>query len=263
MTKLLCLLASLLTIVALALPTSADAPAGNCNETISQARGAYYNLRQHGFGGFKATIEPNWEVTLGPTSTPESLKLFHAIHFSMASDANGAVTVTHEIGGADKARVEPYVTEIHDNVQRLVAGFFGIWSRFMVNSPFPVNDAELKFDNARKECRFSFTAESTDIALALTSDLLISEWSLTSPGAKRTINPRFQKTAGGLLLNGYNSLFVPVGEGIRTELEITIEHQDVEGLKLPYKVKLRGTHGREPVAAELTFNQYVLNPRKP
>jgi hypothetical protein len=260
MTKLICAFATLLTVAALTMPVSADV--SGCQEMISQARSAYYNLGQHGFTGFKAMIEPNWEVTLGPASTQESVKLFSSLHFSMSSDANGAVTVTHDIAAADKARVEAYVTEIHNNVQRLVVGFFGVWNRFMVNSPFPANDAALKFNKAGKECRLLFTTESTDVSLALTKDLVITEWSLSGPRTKRTIKPRFQKTAGGLLLNGYSSLFVPVGEGIRTELEITIQHQDVEGLKLPHKVKLRGTHGGEPVAAELTFSQYVLKPRQ-
>jgi hypothetical protein len=262
MRKLICGLLSLVTIYALAVPASADSSAASCQEMIGQARGAYYNLKRQGFRGFKATIEPNWDVILGPTSTPESLKVFRSIRFFMVADANGAVTVTHQIADTEKARSEAYARQIHENLQRLVAGFFGIWTMFMVSSPFPESDTSFKIDNAGKECRLFFTTESTDIVLAITNDLLITEWKLSSPGAKRTIKPLFQKTSEGLLLKGYHSVFEPVGEDIRTELEFTIQYQDVDGLKLPHTVELQGLHGSEPVTAELRFSQYVLNPRQ-
>lgn len=98
------------------------------NQTlIGQARGAYYSLARQGFKGFKAHIEPNWEVILAHTATQENLKVFRAVRFSMVVDATGAVKVSHEVDDTDKPRVELYLKQIHDNVERLVAGFFGTW----------------------------------------------------------------------------------------------------------------------------------------
>ena len=193
MRKLFSVLACLITIHALSAPASGDSASVDCDNLISQARGAYYNLKKQGFGGFKSTVEPDWEVILGPISTPHNLKIFRALRFSMVADANGTVTVTHEIAESEKAAVEAYVKEIHDNVQRLVAGFFGAWSRFTISSPFPENETSFRIDDSANQCRLFFTTESTDVVLAVANDLLITEWKLSGARSRRTIKPRFKK----------------------------------------------------------------------
>jgi hypothetical protein len=70
---------------------------------------------------------------------------------------------------------------------------------------------------------------------------------------KRTVKPQFQKTPDGLLLSGYHGVFEPVGDGIKTTLDFKIEYQDVNGLKVPRKLRFNGMHGSEPVEAELVF----------
>lgn len=254
-------LASLVTIYPVTVSVSAHSAQAGSQDLIGRARGSYYNVTRQGFNGFQAAIVPNWEVTLGPTATVENLKLFRAMRFSMTVDANGAVTLRHEVADPEKTRLEPYVTQIHGNVQRLVAGFFGAWARFMVNSPFPETESEFKIEDLGKEYHVSYNTQSSDALLTMTNDLLIVEWKLTGPRAKRTIKPLFQKTAEGLLLSGYKSIFEPVGEGIKTTLDFLIEYQDVSGMKLPHKIRIKGMHGIEPVEAELSFTQYVLNPR--
>jgi hypothetical protein len=261
MRKLIHVCVSLGTICALTMPVSAQSAPTSNQGVIGRARGAYYNLGKQGFAGFKATIEPNWEVTLGPTATQENLKIFQAVRLSMTVDANGAVTVSHEVADTEKLRAGPYVREIQNNVQRLVASFFGMWARFMVSSPFPENESQVKIENSGGERRLLYTADSADVVLTMTNDLLVTEWKRTGPNARRTIKPLFQKTDTGFLLNGYKSLYEPVGAGIKTDLEFTIEYQDIDGMKLPHKIDIRGVHGGQPVAAEFTFNQYVLNPR--
>lgn len=263
MRKLISVTLSLVAIQALTLPASGDRAIGSRQEMIGQARRAYYNPRRQGFNGFKATIKPNWKVILGSTSTRQNLKVFQSIRFSMTADANGAVTVTRDFAENEAAGAEDYVNQIHENVQRLVSGFFGIWSVFMITSPFPESVSPLKFDNFGKECRVFYTTATSDVLLAMTDDLLITELKLSSTKARRTIKPVFQKTSEGLLLKGYHSLFEPVGEGVKTELEATIEYQDAGGMKLPQKLEIRGLLGTEPIAAELRFDQYVLNPRLP
>src|ERR1700752_339766 len=259
MRKLIGAMLSLVAMHGLTMPVAGDTAAGGCQEMIGQARSAYYNPKRQGLAGFQATIKPNWKVILGQTSTPKNLKVFQSIRFSLAADANGVVTVTHDF--AENPQAEAYVKPIHDDVQRLVSGFFRIWGVFMISSPFPESGSPLKTDNVAQECRLYFTYQTTDVVLAMTNDLLITELKLSSPRARRTIKPVFQKTSEGLLLKGYHSLFDPVGEGIRSELDATIEYQDVAGMKLPRKLEIRGMLGAEPIAAELSFDEYVLNPR--
>src|SRR5829696_7735786 len=114
--------------------------------------------------------------------------------------------------GVDAARPElqPTVNQIHSDVQRLVTGFFNTWRIFAVGSPFPETASEVKIENAGKQYRVSYPTQSGEVTIAMTSDLLMTEWNLSAPTAKRTVKPRFQKTLDGLLLTGYHGVFVPI-----------------------------------------------------
>jgi hypothetical protein len=223
-------------------------------DVIGQARAGYYSLAKKGFKGFTATIEPDWEVILAQTATPGNLKMFRAIQFSMVVDANGAVTVTHEVG-ADAAKPDllPTVNRIHYDIQRLVTGFFNTWRIFSVNSPFPETADDVKIENEGKQYRVSYPTQSGVVTIAMNSDLLLTEWSLAAPTVKRTVKPKFQKTVDGLLLTGYHGVFEPTGPGIKTTLDFQIEYQDAGGMKVPRKLRFNGMHGSEPVEAELVF----------
>ena len=221
-------------------------------QLINKARGSYYSLSRKGFTGFSAGVEPNWEVILAQTATPATLTVFRAVQFSMVVDANGAVTVTHEVGAnAAKPELQPTVTRIHSDVQRLVTGFFNTWRIFVVSSPFP--DTEFQIENPGKQYQFFYTTPAGKVSITTTDELMITEWNLVGPTVKRTVKPQSQKTADGSLLTGYHQVFDPIGPGIKTTLDFQIEYQDAGGMKLPYKVRLAGMHGAEPVEAELVF----------
>jgi len=138
MKKLIRALGSLLTILALTVSVDAGAHPVADKGMIGQARSAYYNLTSKGFKGFTATVKPNWKLILADTGTKENLKVFRAVRFSMVVDANGAVTVRHEVSAnATKLNLQPFVNKIQYDVERLISGFFNIWRIFVVNSPFP------------------------------------------------------------------------------------------------------------------------------
>jgi hypothetical protein len=244
-------------ILALTVSAKPAGPSMNDHEVLSRARNAYYSLSRKGFKGFAAAVEPNWEVILGNTATPASLKVFRAVQFSMVVDANGSATVTHEVGpNAAKSELQPTVNRIHADVQRLVAGFFNTWRIFTVNSPFP--ETEIQIENLGKQYKLTYinqtgTSQAGNVTILMASDLVITEWTLSTPTAKRTVKPQFQKTPDGLLLSSYQGVFNPVGQGIKTTLDFHIEYQDAGGMKLPYKVRFSGMHGNEPVEAELVF----------
>ena len=89
--------------------------------------------------------------------------------------------------------------------------------------------------------------------MTMDGDFLITEWNLSGPRAMRKIKPHFQKTDDGFLLTGYQEFSEPIGAGNKTTLDFNVEYQDVSGLRLPHKVRFKGMHGIEPVAAELVF----------
>ncbi len=249
--KLPGVLSSLFIIPALTAAVYPQQQPATKQDVITATRTAYYSLARKGFKGFAATIEPNWEVILAQTATPANLKVFRAVQFSMVVDENGAVTVTHEAGAnAPSAEV---VNRIHYDVQRLVTGFFNTWRIFMVASPLRETENQIKIENQGKEYRLSYTTQSGQVTIAMTDELLIKETTFSGATLKRTVKPQFQTTADGFLLTDYKQTTEPVGNGIKTTLEFHIQYQDLNGLKVPQKVRLTGMHGSEPVEAELTF----------
>jgi hypothetical protein len=259
--KLIRAFGSLLTIFALTVSVSGQAPKSNSQDVISQTRAAYYNVGQHGFYGFEAALDPKWEIILGSTATAENLKIFRSLRFAVSVDAKGAATVTQVVLGAKTTRVEPYIKQVQYNIQRLVSAVMGTWATFMVNSPFP-DDRQIKLEQLANGYHLFYSMESREVSATLTNDLLITEWQITDARARRTINPVFQKTPDGFLLSGYHSVFSPFGEGNRTTLDIKIDYQVVSRMRLPRKILLKGTYGNEPIEAELTLHS-VLAERKP
>jgi hypothetical protein len=149
------------------------------------------------------------------------------------------------------------VARIQYDLQRLVIGFFNTWRTFVVTSPLSVPENVIKLENQGKEYRLSYITLSGEITIVMTDELLIRETKFSGRSVKRTLKPQFEKTADGFLLTDYKQVTEPVGEGITTILDFHIQYQDLNGLKLPQKVRLGGTYGTEPVQAELTF---VLKP---
>lgn len=245
---------SLLLIFTLTVSVYPREQTANKQDLISQARAAYYSLERKGFKGFSATIEPNWEVILAQTATAQNLKIFRDVRFSMLVDANGAVIVSHEVGpNATKPELQPVVNRIHLDVQRLVTGFFNTWRMFVVSSPLPGTENQFKIENAGKQKSISYTTPFGQVTITMAGDLSIKEWNLSRSTVKRTVKPRFQKTVDGYLLTDYQQIFEPLGDGIKTTLDVHIEYQDLNGMKVPQKVRLSGMHGGEPVEAELAF----------
>ena len=243
---------SLLLILALTASTYPRDQSTTNENVLSRARTVYYSLARKNFKGFSAAVEPNWDVILGNSATPASLKIFRAVQFSMVLDEKGAVTVTHEVGpDAAKADLQPTVNRIQTDVQRLVGGFFNTWRIFVWNSPFPETDIQV--ENSGSQYNLSHATQAGKVTITMNSELVITQWTVLGPTVKRTVKPQWQKTDEGLLLTGYKGTFEPLGDGIKTILNFNIEYQDVSGMKVPYKVRLGGTHGSEPVEAELVF----------
>jgi hypothetical protein len=252
--KLTRALGSLLIVLSLTVSLYPRDQTANNQDVIRRASSEYYSLARKGFKGFTATIEPNWEVILAQTATPANLKIFRDVRFTMVVEANGSVTVTHELGpNATKPDLQPTVNRIHFDVQRLVTGFFNTWRIFVVSSPFPESENQINVEKSRNQYRISYTTQSGEVTIAATGDLLIKEWNLSGPTVKRTVKPQFQKTADGYLLTRYQGVFEPIGEGIKTTLDFHIEYQEFNGMKVPQKVRFNGMYGSEPVEAELVF----------
>jgi len=250
--KLTRALGALLIVQSFAVSLYPRAQTATNQNVLTQAKSAYYSLAKKGFKGFAATIEPNWEVVLAETATPANLKIFRDVRFSIVVDANGAATVTHEVGpNASKPELQPTVNQIHNHVQSLVTGFFNTWRSFAVGSPFPETENQIK--TAGKEYIAFYTSQSAEVTVTMAADFSIKELIVATPVRKQTVKPQFQKTADGFLLTNYKHIFEPVGEGIKTTLDFHIDYQDVDGMKLPQKVRINGIRGSEPVAAELVF----------
>ncbi len=249
----------LITIGTLGLFSPDFTGAANDGEVVRRARSAYYNLRELGFTGFAANLEPNWEVILKGAASAEALKLFRGLRFSVSLDDTGTVKVSRH-GPAPPAITEDRIKEIDGNVARLVTGFFRTWKMFMMGSPFPEGSRDLQIENLGKQYRLSFAGQGEKVVTTMTDDFTITEVKVSAPTYNGTIKPRFEKTSRGYVLTSYEGNYEPTSGQRKTRISVRIDYEEVGGLKLPQKVRFSGTYSDDPIEAELLLNQYELKP---
>jgi len=82
--------AAALTLAAGLATPSAAADRADKRELISQAKAAYYSLRQKGLDTFQVNVAVNWDVVLGRgvalAQRENAMKLLNGLHFGMAFD---------------------------------------------------------------------------------------------------------------------------------------------------------------------------------
>lgn len=232
-------------------------------EVIKQASQSYYSLRRSGLKEFQARVTPSWEVAVkGIESNPEALKLLRGLKFTMLFGADDEVKVNHEVTvPAPNATVEAGFKRIFDGIEQIVSGFFKTWDLFMLNAPFPQADGEYELKDLGGTYLLIYKETGADVALTMTKDFSITEVKIASPEFNSSIVPLFAKTEKGYLLIGYSATYLPLKGPGKVELNIQIDYQDVNGLKLPQRIRAHSVLDGQPNEAELLFSDYQMKTR--
>jgi hypothetical protein len=235
-------------------------------EIVRQARAAHYSLRLQGLDSFESTVSPNWEVVLSVEreieNKAETMRLLNGLHFAMSLDARGKVAVTHraDVAAANETVQKGY-DQIFGGMEQVVSGFFATWGPFVLTTPFPPVAGEYQLEDFEDGYRLTWMEGTARVVSRLTRKLNIVETSVNGPGFDSTIRPTFASTEQGFVLAGYVADYKPKsGTGV-THLAAVVEHQVVDGLRVPRRVSFDSNVDGTPNKTEVVFSEYVIKRR--
>jgi hypothetical protein len=84
-------------------------------------------------------------------------------------------------------------------------------------------------------------------------DYAISVMRVKTAEFDSTIKPQFKKSPKGLLLSGYQAIYRGATPAEATDLDVTIDYQEINGLQFPQEVSLAGSYGTTPFQVKVNF----------
>ncbi len=235
------------------------AQAADKDVVIRQARAAYYSLNGEGMQQFQCNITPNWEALLADLRKTDSAAAARAVQklkelrFSATIPSQGDVKVTHNEISADNKQVADGLTQIYNGMEQMIVGFFQTWSVFVINPGLPEAGSTFQLEEIPSGYRISYKDGAADVVTQMNKDFSISSTAVSSKDFDSTLQPLFKQTAKGLLLSGYQAIYIGASAAEKTELQVKVDYQQVDGLQLPKTLDLQGSYGGNPFKVEVAF----------
>jgi hypothetical protein len=255
---------ALLMLLVVAYPFNARSQ-GQINKAavIRQANSSYYSVRASGLVEFQARVTPNWEVAIKDIGAqPETLRLLNGLKFSISFDSNNAIKMNHEVGiPAPNEQTEAGFNQIFAGMEQMVSGFFDTWELFMLNSPFPPPDGSYDFRDSTGGYYINYKEGNADVSIEMNKDFTVTLVKVVSAEFESSIWPKFTRSDKGFVLNRYSAKYLPAKGPGKVDLEIQIEHLDVQALKLPQRLRMHSVMDGQATETELTFSDYQVKKR--
>jgi hypothetical protein len=225
---------------------------------LKKARQAYYSLATARMNQFQATMVPNWRLLLEERKvSPENLgpatDKLNAIQFKLTVDRQGAATITHNTVSAENEQASAGLKQIYAGMEQMTTGFFQTWCVFMVNPPLPEPGTSFRLDELGAWYTLTYDEGTAKVETTLGKDFAVTAMKIVTKDFVSTINPTFAGTTNGFVLAGYQATYRSGSAADATDLNVTLENQDVDGLTVPRKMDVRGTYGSNPFHIEVTF----------
>lgn len=231
-------------------------------QLLRDARQRYYNLKRAGLVELESSIQPNWDVVLGPQTNAATLKLLNAIHFSMAIDSQSAFNLFHRTDDyAAKQKAAGALDPIYQGMHDAVSRFISTWSIFTLTSPFPDPDSECEIEQTTDQIRFSRKEQNNRVTTVTNRDFSVSEITVAGEGFTASLEPVLESTATGYLLKGYSGNFRTSSGARETLLKVSVDYQEINGLQLPRKVYVETVYEKTPAQIEWLFTDYRVKVR--
>lgn len=232
----------------------------NKQSVLSQARQAYYNLRNEGMVSFECSVTPNWELLLqeqrkqDPEAIDTAIQTLSQIHFTTSLGADGKAKLTHnELTGQNQQMMDA-LKQIYSGMEQMTSGFFDTWSLFMLNTPFPEVNSDYGLQTVGPQYRLTYRDGLADVVTTMGRDFAMSDLKVTTTEFDSDIQPQFTKLSKGFLFSAYDATYQSKSPGEATQLKVRIGYQEVEGLELLQKLDLSGSYGGNPFAVQLSFS---------
>jgi hypothetical protein len=224
---------------------------------LATARQRYYNLRTAGLTEFQVNIKPNWQVVADFQSNPAALKVLEGINFSISIDSESKLRMDHQtelIPTGQKA--SEYIDKIFTDMDGAISRFFSTWSVFMLTSPFSPGDSNYEISEFADRYQFSRAEGGTNVVTVTDKHFKINEIKVAGSTFTASLKPVLKETPAGLILDGYAANYETGSR--KTQVEVRLEYQSVNGLQLPRKVNVNTVYEGKPAQLEWLFTDYQV-----
>lgn len=243
------------------IPTG-PAVAADARAVMREARQSYYSLRDEGFAGFLCNIAPDWRAllssqgSLDPAMVERAVQELDRLRFSVSVDAVGRATITHNTIPAENEKALKALQQIYTGMEQMATGFFRTWALFVISAPLPRVEDDYALEELPEQYNVVYKDSYAQITTAMTRDYAVSRIGIKINNIESVFEPRFGKTDKGYLLSAYQAIVnVNSPPAERTELQVNVEHQLIEGMQLPRKLDVRGRVNNESYAVEIAFTE--------
>lgn len=232
----------------------------NKRDVLSQARHAYYNLKDEGLLGFECSVTPNWTALLAeqartdPTGTATAIKTLSQLQFSAKLGEDGKTKLTHNELAGQNEDMNKALSQIYGGMEQMTSGFFETWSLFMLEHPFPELESEYKLEAAGPEYRLTYNDGTASVVTTMDRNFAISDLKVKTSDFVSTIQPKFTRIPKGFLFTSYAASYHSNSPTDETQLAVQIAYQEVSGMQVIKQLNLSGSYGSSPFAVELAFS---------
>lgn len=227
---------------------------------LDQARQSYYNLRSEGLASFQCGVTPNWELLLAkerkqdPAAADAAIKVLNQLHFNTSLAPDGTVKVTHNDLSGQNQQMMDALKQIYSGMEQMASGFFDTWKVFMLSPPLPEANSHYSLESVGSQYRLSYKDGTADVVTTMGRDFTVTNLQVTTPEFNSSIQPAFARTPKGLRLSAYEASYQSQKPEEATQLKVSMDYQEVDGLSMLRKLNLSGTYGGSPFAVELAFS---------
>jgi hypothetical protein len=235
------------------------AQAADKDVVIRQARAAYYSLNGEGMQQFQCDMAPNWDALLAdlrktdPAGADRAVQKLKELRFSATVPSQGNAKVTHNEISAENKKMADGLTQIYSGMEQMIVGFFQTWSVFVISPGLPEAGSTYQLEEIPSGYRISYKDGAADVVTQMNKDFSISSTAVSSKEFDSTLQPLFKQTAKGFLLSGYQATYTGTSAAEKTELQVKVDYQQIDGLQLPKTLDLQGTYGGNPFKVEVAF----------
>jgi hypothetical protein len=247
----------LLASCSLAFVSAAQQP--DKNEIIKKARQSYYSLKNEGLNEFRCSMTPDWAYLLqeqrkaDPAGIDAAVKKLQALHFSLTLGLDGEAQVLHNDLAAENEQVAAGLKQVYTGMSQMASGFFQTWSGYMISTALPDPGIDFQLDEVGSDYRLTYKEGTADVVTTMTKDFVITTQSVKSKEFDATLKPQFNKIAKGLVLASYKASYRGATPAEATELDVSMNYQEVNGFQFPSDTTLSGSYGGTPFSTKVAF----------
>jgi hypothetical protein len=246
-------------VLALVLPIVSSAQQADKTATLKKARQSYYSLRDEGLNEFQCTMSPNWAFLLSeqrkvdPAGIDSAVQKLQGLHFGLSLGLDGDAKVTHNELTAENEQVASGLKQVYSGMEQMATGFFQTWSAYMMSPALPQPTSEFQLESVGSDYRITYKEGAADVTTTMGQDYAISAMRVKTAEFDSTIKPQFKKSPKGLLLTSYQAIYRGATAAEATDLDVTIDYQEINGLQFPQEIVLAGSYGSTPFKAKVNF----------